>query len=112
MPTVVFPADPHDLPVPPEPHDRSHHDDARLRVRRRPPARRRRAAPKAGEPLKIGFVYVSPIGDAGWTFQHDTGRKQIEKTLGDKIKTSFIESVPEGADAERVIRELAAPVTT
>ncbi len=65
------------------------------------------AQPKAGEPLKIGFVYVSPIGDAGWTFQHDTGRKQMEKALGGKVTTKYIESVPEGADAERVIRELA-----
>src|SRR6188768_3354898 len=65
-------------------------------------------APKAGEPLKIGFVYVSPIGDAGWTYQHDTGRKDMEKALGAKVTTKFIESVPEGADAERVIRELAA----
>src|SRR5829696_2600432 len=64
-------------------------------------------APKAGEPLKIGFVYVSPIGDAGWTFQHDTGRKEMEKALGGKVTTKYIESVPEGADAERVIRELA-----
>ena len=62
---------------------------------------------KAGEPLKVGFVYVSPIGDAGWTFQHDTGRKEMEKALGGKVTTKFIESVPEGADAERVIRELA-----
>ena len=65
------------------------------------------AQPKAGEPLKIGFVYVSPIGDAGWTFQHDTGRKEMEKALGAKVTTKYIESVPEGADAERVIRELA-----
>ena len=65
------------------------------------------AQPKAGEPLKIGFVYVSPIGDAGWTFQHDTGRKQMEKALGGKVTSKYIESVPEGADAERVIRELA-----
>src|SRR5829696_5846011 len=64
-------------------------------------------APKAGEPLKIGFVYVSPIGDAGWTFQHDTARKEMEKALGGKVTTKYIESVPEGADAERVIRELA-----
>src|SRR5262245_62261190 len=64
-------------------------------------------APKAGEPLKIGFVYVSPIGDAGWTFQHDSGRKEMEKNLGGKVTTKYIESVPEGADAERVIRELA-----
>ncbi len=51
------------------------------------------AQPKAGEPLKIGFVYVSPIGDAGWTFQHDTGRKEMEKALGAKVTTKYIESV-------------------
>jgi len=61
----------------------------------------------AADPLKIGFVYVSPIGDAGWTYQHDLARKQLEATLGDKVKTSFVESVPEGADAERVIRQFA-----
>jgi len=65
------------------------------------------AQSKAGEPLKIGYVYVSPIGDAGWTFQHDTGRKEMEKALAGKVTTKYIESVPEGADAERVIRELA-----
>ncbi|MCP4330319.1 MAG: BMP family ABC transporter substrate-binding protein [Alphaproteobacteria bacterium] len=62
----------------------------------------------AEEPLKIGFVYVSPVGDAGWTYQHDLGRKQLEAELGDKITTTFVESVPEGADAERVIRDFAA----
>ena len=61
----------------------------------------------ADEPLKVGFVYVSPIGDAGWTFQHDSGRKEMEKVLGSKVATKFVENVPEGADAERVIRELA-----
>jgi basic membrane protein A and related proteins len=65
------------------------------------------AAAQPKEPLKIGFVYVSPIGDAGWTFQHDTGRKEMEKALGTKVTTKYIESVPEGADAERVIRDLA-----
>jgi simple sugar transport system substrate-binding protein len=65
------------------------------------------AQQKAGEPLKIGYVYVSPIGDAGWTYQHDIGRKEMEKALGGKVTTKYIESVPEGADAERVIRELA-----
>ncbi len=65
------------------------------------------AAAQAKEPLKIGFVYVSPIGDAGWTFQHDTGRKEMEKALGGKVTTKYVESVPEGADAERVIRDLA-----
>jgi len=67
-------------------------------------------APKAEakpEPLKIAFAYVGPVGDGGWTFAHDNGRKAIEKEFGDKVVTSFVESVPESADAERVIREMA-----
>jgi len=64
------------------------------------------AAAQTKEPLKIGFVYVSPIGDAGWTFQHDTGRKEMEKALDGKVTTHYVESVAEGADAERVIRDL------
>ncbi|MGI9415930.1 MAG: BMP family ABC transporter substrate-binding protein, partial [Hyphomicrobiales bacterium] len=67
---------------------------------------------RAADQLKIGFVYVSPIGDAGWTYQHDLARKAIEDKFGDKIKTTFVESVPEGADAERVIRQLAADGNT
>ena len=59
-------------------------------------------------PTKIGFVYVSPVGDAGWTFQHDLGRKEMEKALGGQVVSQIVENVPEGADAERVIRELAA----
>ncbi len=59
------------------------------------------------EPLKIAFAYVGPVGDGGWTFAHDNGRKAIEKEFGDKVVTSFVESVPESADAERVIREMA-----
>ncbi|HEY2816482.1 MAG TPA: BMP family ABC transporter substrate-binding protein [Casimicrobiaceae bacterium] len=66
------------------------------------------ATATAQEPLKIGFVYVSPIGDAGWTYQHDLARKEMEKALGAKVQTKYVENVPEGADAERVIRELAA----
>ncbi|MHA3903878.1 BMP family ABC transporter substrate-binding protein [Castellaniella sp. WN] len=61
----------------------------------------------AQEPLKIGFVYVSPVGEAGWSWQQDLGRKYMEQQLGDKVKTQFVEDVPEGADAERVIRDLA-----
>ena len=61
----------------------------------------------AQDPVKVGFIYVSPIGDAGWTFQHDTGRKQMEQALKGKVQSRFVESVPEGADAERVIREMA-----
>ena len=62
-------------------------------------------APKP-EPLKIGFAYVGPVGDGGWTFAHDNGRKALEKEFGDKIATSFVENVPESADAERVFRDL------
>ena len=63
---------------------------------------------QAADPLKIGFVYVSPIGDAGWTFQHETGRQQLQTALGDKVETKFIENVPEGGESERVIRQFAA----
>jgi basic membrane protein A and related proteins len=62
----------------------------------------------AQAPLKVAFVYVSPVGDAGWTYQHDQGRKEMEKALPGKVETKFVENVPEGADAERVIRELAS----
>jgi simple sugar transport system substrate-binding protein len=61
----------------------------------------------AADPFKVGYIYVSPIGDAGWTFQHDQGRKEMEKALAGKVVSKYVESVPEGADAERVIRELA-----
>ena len=60
------------------------------------------------EPLKIAFAYVGPVGDGGWTFAHDNGRKEIEKAFGDKVVTTFVEKVPESADAERVIRDMAA----
>lgn len=63
------------------------------------------AAPKP-EPLKIAFAYVGPVGDGGWTFAHDNGRKAIEKEFGDKVVTSFVEKVPEAADAERVFRDM------
>ncbi|MDH4450133.1 MAG: BMP family ABC transporter substrate-binding protein [Rhodoferax sp.] len=66
------------------------------------------AAPAKPEPLKIAFAYVGPVGDGGWTFAHDNGRKALEKEFGDKIVTSFVENVPESADAERVIREMAS----
>ena len=66
------------------------------------------AAPAKPEPLKIAFAYVGPVGDGGWTFAHDTARKALEKEYGDKIVTKFVENVPESADAERVIRDLAA----
>ncbi len=65
-------------------------------------------APAKPEPLKIAFAYVGPVGDGGWTFAHDNGRKAIVAEFGDKVSTSFVESVPESADAERVIRDMAA----
>ena len=66
------------------------------------------AAPApAAEPLKIAFAYVGPVGDGGWSYAHDNARKAIEKEFGDKIVTTFVESVPESADAERVLRDMA-----
>ena len=61
----------------------------------------------AQEPLKVGFIYVGPVGDMGWSFQHDLGRKAVEEAYGDKVVTSFVESVPEGPDAERVLTQMA-----
>jgi basic membrane protein A and related proteins len=58
-------------------------------------------------PLKVAFAYVGPVGDGGWTFAHDNARKAVEKEFGDKVVTSFVEKVPESADAERVFRDLA-----
>ncbi len=67
------------------------------------------AAPAAkAEPLKIAFAYVGPVGDGGWTYAHDNGRKAVQKEYGDRVVTSFVEKVPESADAERVIRDMAA----
>ena len=59
-------------------------------------------------PLKVAFVYVSPVGSAGWTYQHDQGRQDMETFMGPRVKTTVVESVAEGADAERVMRDLAA----
>ena len=64
------------------------------------------AAP--GAPLNIAFAYVGPVGDGGWSFAHDNARKALEKEYGDKIKTTFVESVPESADAERVFRDMVS----
>ncbi|MBS0444787.1 MAG: BMP family ABC transporter substrate-binding protein [Proteobacteria bacterium] len=66
------------------------------------------AAGSAAPPLKVGFVYVSPIGEAGWTYQHELGRREMVKTLGDQVTTTVVEGVAEGADSERVMRDLAA----
>src|SRR3954468_16595309 len=62
----------------------------------------------AKPPLQVGFVYVSPIGEAGWSYQHDQGRLAMEKALGDQVRSTVVEGVAEGADSERVMRDLAA----
>ena len=70
------------------------------------PAPAAAASAPAPAPLKIAFAYVGPVGDGGWTFAHDNARKAIEKEFGDKVQTSFVEKVPESADAERVMRDM------
>ncbi|MBC5781633.1 BMP family ABC transporter substrate-binding protein [Ramlibacter sp. USB13] len=60
------------------------------------------------EPLKVGFVYVAPLTDAGWVRQHEEGRLAVQAAFGDRVKTSYVENVAEGPDAERVIRDLAS----
>jgi basic membrane protein A and related proteins len=66
------------------------------------------AAPAyADDPVRVGFVYVGPVGDYGWTYQHDQGRLAVEEAFGDAVETTFVESVSEGADAERVITQMA-----
>ena len=62
----------------------------------------------ADDPMKVGFVYVGPVGDHGWTYQHDQGRLAVEAHFGDAVATTYVENVNEGADAERVIRNMAA----
>jgi simple sugar transport system substrate-binding protein len=64
-------------------------------------------ATAADDPLKVGFVYVGPIGDHGWSYQHDQGRLAVEEHFGDRVETTYVENVAEGADAARVIRNLA-----
>ncbi|WP_211110044.1 BMP family ABC transporter substrate-binding protein [Acuticoccus mangrovi] len=61
----------------------------------------------AQDPTKACFIYVGPIGDFGWSYQHDQGRLQVEEALGDAVETAYLESVPEGADGERAIERFA-----
>ncbi len=61
----------------------------------------------SADTTKVGFVYIGPIGDGGWTYYHDLGRKAVEEHFGDKVETTYVESVPEGADAERVMTQMA-----
>ncbi len=62
---------------------------------------------QAADPLKVGFIYIGPVGDFGWSYQHDVGRQAAAAQFGDKIKTTFVENVPEGPDAEKVMNDLA-----
>lgn len=71
------------------------------------------SAPEASTPapdnaLKVAFVYIGPIGEAGWTFAHDLGRRSLEAHYGDRIKTSYVENVADGPASEKVFRDLAA----
>jgi basic membrane protein A len=63
--------------------------------------------PEPEEAFKVAFVYIGPPGDLGWTYEHDRGRKMLEEQLGDAVETKYIENVPEGPDAARVIRDYA-----
>lgn len=65
------------------------------------------AAAEAMDKVKACFVYVGPVGDFGWSYQHDQGRLYAEEKLGDKLETAYLESVPEGSDAERAIERFA-----
>ena len=70
------------------------------------------AAPAASGPLKVAFAYLGPAGDHGWTYAHDQAVKAVQKEFGDRIVTSFVENVPESADAERVFRDMATQGNT
>ena len=61
----------------------------------------------AQDKVKVGFIYVGPVGDGGWTYEHDQGRLALEAALGDQVETVYQESVPEGADAERAMTQMA-----
>ncbi|APX12455.1 BMP family ABC transporter substrate-binding protein [Tateyamaria omphalii] len=61
----------------------------------------------AQDPTKVGFVYVGPVGDGGWTYEHDQGRLAVEAEFGDAVETVFVENVAEGPDAERVMTQMA-----
>ncbi len=61
----------------------------------------------ADDKTKVGFVFVGPVGDGGWTYEHNKGRLAVEAEFGDKVETTFVENVPEGADAERVMTQMA-----
>ena len=61
----------------------------------------------SADDIKVGFVYVGPVGDHGWTYMHDQGRLMVESEFGDRVTTTYVENVAEGPDAERVMRQMA-----
>src|ERR1700724_4823519 len=61
----------------------------------------------AQDKLKVGFIYLGPVGDFGWTYQHEVGRQLVVKELGSKVETTYLENVNEGPDSERAIEQLA-----
>jgi basic membrane protein A len=65
------------------------------------------ATTAVAEPAKVGFIYVGPVGDHGWSYQHEQGRLAVQEKFGDKVVTSFVEKVAEGPDAQRVITRMA-----
>lgn len=62
----------------------------------------------AADPLKVGFIFLGPVGDVGWTYQHDLGRRELEKAMGSQVSVRVVDSVNEGLDSERIARELSA----
>ena len=71
------------------------------------------AGAASADKLKVGFIYLGPPGDHGWTYAHDQGRLMLEKELGDQVQTTYVENVPEGPDSERAIAKLASgPLTS
>jgi len=66
----------------------------------------------AAEKLKVGFIYIGPVGDFGWTYQHELARRAMVKEFGDKVETTFLENVSEGPDSERSIEQLVRGATS
>src|SRR5262249_29501047 len=69
-------------------------------------------AERAADKLKVGFIYLGPVGDMGWTYQHEVGRHGLAKALGDKIATTYLQNVPDGPHPERSIKQLAPASST
>ena len=75
-------------------------------------ARRRPPSASAADKLEMGFIYLGPVGDLGWTYQHDLGRLEMVKEFGDKVETTLLENVSEGPTPNAAIEQLHAPATS